>query len=224
MKLYDCLIAPNPRRVRIFLAEKNIEIDKIEIDILRGRNLEPDFVAINPRAVVPTLELDDGTRIDEAAAIWRYFEEIQPDPPLLGRDALEKALIESWERRADQDGMLSARDFIRNQVPVFDGRGHPGRRGDAQITALVERGKNGMQLFHELLERQLENYTFVVGDNISAADITALCAVDLGVLADHPGLDHFPAITRWRNMMCERPSVEDWVSNMQAALAALAPA
>ncbi len=222
MKLYDCLIAPNPRRVRIFLAEKGIEVPSVEIDILRARNLEADFVAINPRAVVPTLVLDDGSYIDEAAAIWRYFEETQPQPPLMGRTPIEKARIDSWERRADQDGMLSARDFIRNQVPIFAGRGHPGRRGDTQIEALVERGRNGMRLFHDLLERQLDGQAFVVGDAISVADITALCAVDLGVLGAWPGLDDYPQIQRWRQAMYQRPSVEDWVTNMQTALASLA--
>lgn len=221
MKLYDCLIAPNPRRVRIFLAEKGIEVPSEEVDILHARNLEPDFVAINPRAIVPTLVLDDGAMLDESLAICRYFEETHPEPPLMGRTALEKATIECWERRADQDGMLSARDFIRNQVPVFDGRGHPGRRGDAQIEALVERGKNGMRQFHDVLERQLDTHPFVAGEAFSVADITAICAVDLGRLAEFPGLDGYPAIAAWRERMDERPSVEDWLTNMQSALAAL---
>jgi glutathione S-transferase len=222
MKLYDCLIAPNPRRVRIFLDEKGIQIPKQEVNILVGENLKPEFLAINPRGVVPVLELDDGTRIDEAAAIWRYFEEIQPDPPLIGRDAKEKALIESWERRADQDGMLSARDMIRNQVPVFAGRGHPGRSIDPQIPDLVQRGQNGVRAFHELLESQLEKNEFVAGDAFSVADITALCAVDLGILAEFPGLENYPAIRRWHAAVNARPSVENWIDNIRSALAALA--
>ncbi|NNL84034.1 MAG: glutathione S-transferase family protein [Myxococcales bacterium] len=222
MKLYDCLIAPNPRRVRIFLDEKGIEIEKQEINILIGENLKPDFLAVNTRGIVPVLELDDGTRIDEAAAIWRYFEETQPDPPLMGRNAREKAIVDSWERRADQDGMLSARDFIRNQVPVFVGRGHPGRSIDSQIPDLVERGKNGMRAFHDLLEGQLETSEFVACDHFTVADITALCAVDLGVLGEFPGLDGYPAIRRWHTAVSARPSVEDWVTNIQTALAALA--
>lgn len=221
MKLYDCLIAPNPRRVRIFLDEKGIEIEKVEIDILTGQNLKPEFLEINPRGIVPVLELDDGTRIDEAAAIWRYFEESQPEPSLMGRTPLEKAQIECWERRADQDGMLSARDFIRNQVPVFSGRGHPGRNIDAQIDDLVERGRNGMRAFHDLLEPQLERNEFVAGDNFSVADITALCAVDLGILGEFPGLEDYPSIRRWHAAVSARDSVEDWITNMQSALAAL---
>jgi glutathione S-transferase len=222
MKLYDCLIAPNPRCVRIFLDEKGIEIEKQEINILVGENLKPEFLAVNPRAIVPVLELDDGTRIDEAAAIWRYFESLHPDPPLMGRTPVEKAIVESWERRADQDGMLSARDYIRNQFPLFAGRGHPSRSIDPQIPELIERGKNGMTAFHDLLEVQLEKSEFVACDTFTVADITALCAVDLGVLGEYPGLDRYPAIRRWHAAVNARPSVEDWITNMQTALASLA--
>jgi glutathione S-transferase len=85
VKLYDMRVAPNPRRVRIFLAEKGIEIPRVEINIRSGENLKPGFLAINPRGVLPTLQLEDGTVIDESVAICRYFEELQPDPPLMGR-------------------------------------------------------------------------------------------------------------------------------------------
>ncbi|MEE2984273.1 MAG: glutathione S-transferase N-terminal domain-containing protein [Pseudomonadota bacterium] len=95
MKLYDCKMAANPRRARIFIAEKGIDIPKTELNIVEGENLEPEFLKINPRGLLPTLELDDGTRFDEIMAICRYFEEIQLDPPLLGRDAREIALVES---------------------------------------------------------------------------------------------------------------------------------
>lgn len=221
MKLYDSVYAPNPRRVRIFADEKGIHLDRVEINILKGENLRPDFLAINPRGVIPVLELDDGTRIDEAAAIWRYLEEMFPEPPLMGTTPKEKAVIESWERRADQDGMLSARDFVRNQMPIFMGRGHPGRRIDQQIPALVERGRNGMRCFHELIEQQLADNEFIAGAHFSVADITALCAVDLGQLAEYPGLDAYPSIRRWHAAMHARPSVEDWKSNILEGLAEL---
>jgi len=221
VKLYDCLIAPNPRRVRIYLAEKGIEVPAVEVNILTGENLKPEFLAINPRGVVPVLELDNGTRIDEAAAIWRYFEALQPEPALMGRTPEEQAWVESWERRADQDGMLSARDFLRNQFPVFAGRGHPGRATDRQIPDLVERGRTGMQCFHELLENRLAQSTFVAGEGFTVADITAFCAVELGILGEFPGLEGYPAIRRWHGVVSDRPSVEDWIANMSAALAAL---
>ena len=94
MKLYDTKMAPNPRRVRIFLAEKGIEIPTIEVNILEGENLKPDYLKVNPRGLLPTLELDDGTRIDETIAICRYIEETHPEPNLMGSNALERAVIE----------------------------------------------------------------------------------------------------------------------------------
>jgi glutathione S-transferase len=221
MKLYDSIYAPNPRRVRIFIDEKGIALERIEVNILKGENLRPGFLAINARGVIPVLELDDGTRIDEAAAIWRYLEESFPTPPLMGRTPKEKAIIESWERRCDQDGMLSARDFVRNQMPLFAGRGHPGRRIDRQIPELIERGRTGMRCFHELIEAQLRDHEFIAGTSFSVADITAVCAVDLGLLAGYPGLDEFPAIRRWHAQVHARPSVEDWRSNILAGLAEL---
>lgn len=221
MKLYDSLYAPNPRRVRIFVDEKGIALATVDVNILKGENLRPEYLAVNPRGVIPVLELDDGTRIDEAAAIWRYLEETYPERPLMGRTPKEKAVIESWERRCDQDGMLSGRDFVRNQMPVFQGRGHPGRRIDTQIPDLVERGRTGLRCFHDLIEPQLAANEFIAGDAFSVADITALCAIDLALLAGYPGLDDYPAIRRWHTAMHARTSVEDWRSNILAGLAEL---
>ncbi|HLU91872.1 MAG TPA: glutathione S-transferase N-terminal domain-containing protein, partial [Pedomonas sp.] len=96
MILYDMEKAPNARRVRWFLAEKGITVESRQIDLPSGENLKPEYLAINPRGLIPTLVLDDGTVIDESVAICRYFEEMQPEPNLLGRDAKEKAVIESW--------------------------------------------------------------------------------------------------------------------------------
>ncbi len=222
MKLYSSIYAPNPRRVNIFAAEKGITtFERVEINILKGENLSPEFIAVNPRGVIPVLVFDDGTMIDEAAAIWRYLEESQPEPALLGRTPREKAVIDSWERRCDQDGMLSARDFVRNQMPVFNGRGHPGRQIDTQIPALIERGRTGMRCFHDLIEAQLERHPYIAGAAFSAADITAVCAVDLGLLAEYPGLDSYPAIRRWHAEMHDRPSVDDWRTAILAGIAEL---
>ena len=95
MKLYDSKLAPNPRRVRIFMAEKGIDADTVQIDIMKGENLGADFLAVNPRGLLPTLVLDDGTVLDETVAICRYFEETRPEPPLMGTDALSRARIEA---------------------------------------------------------------------------------------------------------------------------------
>src|SRR5580693_2481510 len=98
MKFYDCTTAPSPRRVRIFLAEKSISVPTVQVDLRNNEQLTPAFRAVNPDATVPSLELDDGTRINDAVGICVYFETLQPQPPLLGENAEEKALITSWQR------------------------------------------------------------------------------------------------------------------------------
>ncbi|MCC6706293.1 MAG: glutathione S-transferase N-terminal domain-containing protein [Gammaproteobacteria bacterium] len=180
MKFYDCAIAPNPRRARIFLAEKGISLPMIEVDILKGENLTPAYLAINPRGLLPTLELDDGTRFDEVMAICRYFERIQPSPPLLGRNAKEIAMVESRQRKMEFDGMIGGSEVFRNQHPDFAQRSLPGAGGEVipAIPGLVERGTQSIARFFKWLEIYLGEGEFVAGDIFTMADITALCAVD----------------------------------------------
>ena len=117
MKLYDYKMAPNPRRVRVYLAEKGIEVETVQVDIPAGENLADEFRAINPRSLLPTLVLDDGTVIDESVAICRYFEELHPEPPLMGTDARSRAVIESAQRHMEWDGLLSVAEAFRNSNP-----------------------------------------------------------------------------------------------------------
>jgi glutathione S-transferase len=180
MKLYDCAMAPNPRRARIFLAEKGIELPTIEVNILDGENLTPAFLAINPRGLLPTLELDDGTRIDEVMAICRYFETVQPEPRLLGRNAREIAVVESRQRKMEFDGMIAGSEVFRNQHEKFAQRSIPGGGGETipAIPGLVARGTQSIARFFKWLEIYLSESEFVAGDVYTMADITALCAVD----------------------------------------------
>jgi glutathione S-transferase len=115
MKLYDAKTAPNPRRVRIFLAEKGIMVPLEQVDIVAARNREPAFRAKNPMGTLPVLELDDGTTIAESVAICRYFEEVQPEPPLLGTDAKDRALVEMWQRRMEYELFVPVTQVFRNQ-------------------------------------------------------------------------------------------------------------
>ena len=180
MKLYDCQMAPNPRRVRIFLAEKGIDMPKIEVSILDGSNLKPDYLRVNPRGLLPVLELDDGTRLDETVAICRYIEETHPEPNLMGKTALEKATIESWQRHMEFDGLAAVGEIIRNSIPAFSSRGLPGVTDTVPaIPALVERGTASLKRFYERLEKRLAETQFIAGDRYTIADITALCAVDV---------------------------------------------
>ena len=208
MKLYNSPIAPNPRRVRMFLAEKGVEIPTQDVDILKGENLAPEFLALNPRGLLPTLQLDDGTCIDEAPAICAYFEAQHPNPPLLGSDPVERAQIQSWERHMELDGMSAIAEVFRNSAPPMADRSLPGRTGDAQIPALVERGKRGAQLFYERLEKRLAESEYVGGKRFSLADITALCVVDFGGFAKL-GIPESHAHTQsWYAKVSARPSAK----------------
>jgi glutathione S-transferase len=208
MKLYDMRVAPNPRRVRIFLAEKSIEVPRVEIDIRAGENLKPDFLAVNPRGVLPTLQLEDGTVIDESAAICRYFEELRPDPPLLGRTALEKALIECWTRRVEFDAGLPVADAFRNTYPPYAERAVPGRTGLRAIPALAERGKARLADFFPAIDRRLAESEYVAGPGYSFADITLLCIADFARAVKLPVPGEFEHFNRWPRQVSARPSAQ----------------
>ncbi|MDX1581574.1 MAG: glutathione S-transferase [Alphaproteobacteria bacterium] len=123
MKLYDFEMAPNCRRVRMFMAEKGIDIPKVEVNLGEKEQLKGDYDKINPLRQVPALELDDGTVLTESTAICLYLEDQQPEPNLLGQDGLEKAKIMMWDRRMEQNGFAAVAEAVRNSVPFFKGRG-----------------------------------------------------------------------------------------------------
>ncbi len=179
MKLYDMAMAPNPRRVRIFLAEKGIAVPTEEIDIPGGANLSPAFLAVNPRGVVPTLVLDDGRTIDESMAICRYFEVLQPEPSMFGRTPFEQAMIESWQRKCEFDGLFSVAGIFRNRSPHYAMRAMPGTNPPlAQSPELAARGEVLTKHFLDALEARLAVSPFVGGDSFSVADITAMVVLD----------------------------------------------
>jgi glutathione S-transferase len=208
MKFYDCQMAPNPRRARIFLAEKGIAIPKIEVNILDGENLREPFTSVNPRGLIPTLELDDGTRFDEVMAICRYFEELYPTPILLGRTPVERALVESYQRKAEFEGMIAGSEVFRNQHEKFANRSIPGAPLAAvpAIPGLVARGRQTIGRFHDWLEKVLSHSEYLVGNAYTMADITAQCAVDfhrwieLGIPAGNAHTQ------RWYRAVSTRPS------------------
>jgi glutathione S-transferase len=207
MKLYDMIKAPNPRRVRMFLAEKGIEIARVEIDIPGGGNLHPDYLAINPRGVVPTLQFEDGSILDESVAICRYFELEQPEPNLMGRESLEQARIDSWQRRMEFDGLFSIAMVFRNSAPQFAGRATPGAGGHAaQLPELVPRGRALTQRFLNDLNDRLSSSTYVAGDRFTIADITAYVCIDfarwIGMVPDNT----HQALQNWRAQIRQRPS------------------
>jgi glutathione S-transferase len=210
MKLYDSKRAPNPRRVRIFMAEKGITCDNVQIDIVKGENISSEFLAVNPRGVLPTLVLDDGTVIDESVAICRYLEETHPEPPLMGTDPVSKAHIESRQRHMEFDGLLGASEAFRNSFPGFASRGLAGNVGTVDaIPALAERGKRTVAKFYERLNADLGESPYVAGDAFSIADITALCVVDFAAGAARVAIPEYcENLTRWHEAVSARPSAQ----------------
>lgn len=208
MKLFDAGWAPSPRRVRIYLREKGLEIDRVVIDLRGGEHLQPDYLKINPRGQLPALLLDDGTLIDDSVAICRYFEWLHPDPPLFGHDAREGALIEAWLRRIEEDCYAATVSAFRNGSGAFVDRALPGEWPPIpQIPALAERGRMMWAAFADVFDRHLHAHRYVAGDRFSFADIAALVAIDFGIATKLPDPRDRPAIARWHGLVSARPSV-----------------
>lgn len=206
MKLYEYTMAPNPRRVRIFLAEKGIEVEKVQVDIPAGENIAPAFRAINPRGLLPTLVLDDGTAIDESVAICQYFEELHPEPPLMGTDAKAKAVVASAQRHMEWDGLVPVAEAFRNSNPTFANRAISGSEGVPAVPGLVERGLAAARRFYTSLDETLSRTEYVAGDAFSIADITAFCVVDFAKWVKIRASDEHPHIQRWYAAVSSRPS------------------
>ncbi|MEP7004632.1 MAG: glutathione S-transferase N-terminal domain-containing protein [Sphingomonas bacterium] len=207
MKLYDAAWAPSPRRVRIFLAEKGIEIERVMVDLRENEQLSDPYLAVNPRGAVPALELDDGEVICESAAICRYFEAVQPDPSLFGKTALDIGRIESWTRRIESDGYAAAVYALRNARPAFEGRGMPGKwPAIPQIPELSARGVIMWEAFTEALDVWLKGRTWIAADAYSFADISALVTIDFAKAARLLVPEKSRNILRWHEAASARPS------------------
>ena len=178
MKFFDCKQAPSPRLVRIFLAEKNINVDTVEVDLRNGEHLESVFREINPHCTVPVLETDNGVRITSTQGCWRYLEEIKPTPPLLGRTAEEKAVISDFLWHIEMDGLQAIAEGLRNSAPRLKNRAITGPDNFSQNTELGERGKIRGKIFLDRLNDLLGDRKYIAGDIFSAADIMTLVVVD----------------------------------------------
>jgi len=206
LKLYHSTSSPNSRRVRMFLAEKGLTVSLAPVDLAKGEQHSDTYRAINPRRVVPTLVLDDGTAIGEVPAIMRYLDEAFPDKPLLGATPKDKALTVMWERRAELEGFAAVMEGVRNKIERLKGRAIAGPHDYEQIPALVERSVLRVKDFFADLNERLGQVPFVAGERYSAADITALVTVDfakaleLSVPGDHT------ALKRWYETVSNRPS------------------
>jgi len=205
--LYQSNSSPNSRRVRIFIAEKGLTIPTVAIDLGKGEQHGDAYRAINPRRVVPTLVLEDGTSIGEVPAIQRYLEDAYPDHPLFGTTATENAVITMWERRVELEGFASVMEAIRNVLPGLQGRAIAGPHDYEQIPAVVERSKQRVANFYGDLEARLADVSFVAGERYTVADITALVTVDFATKAiDMPVPEKNVATQRWYASVSGRSS------------------
>src|SRR6266700_2963596 len=199
MKLYDGGRAPNPRRVRIFLAEKGIEIPLESVDLGALEHKSETFTALNPLQRLPVLTLDDGTVITESIAICRYFEALRSEPPLFGRGALEVALVEMWNRRVELNLYAAVSAVFRHLHPAM-------KDMESQVPEWGVANRPRVFEFLGLLDRELKERMFVAGDHYTVADITALVAVDFMRPAKLTMPEEFVNLRRWHGQVGERTS------------------
>ncbi|MEA2811443.1 MAG: glutathione S-transferase [Rhodospirillaceae bacterium] len=208
MKLYQSNASPNSRRVRIYLAEKGISMPLVPVDLGAKEQFSNAYAAINPRRVIPTLVLEDGTAIGEVPAILRYLEEIHPDPPLLGTTPKSKAEVAMWDRQVEMEGFASVMEAVRNAVPGLKSRAIAGPHDYDQIPALVERSRQRVGNFYADFNARLADVPFVAGDAFSVADITAVVTVDFATrAAGLPIGDERSGLKRWYDVVSARASM-----------------
>lgn len=200
MKLFDGGRAPNPRRVRIFLAEKGIEVPLVPVDMGAMGHRSEEVTVRNPLQRLPVLELDNGTILSETVAICRYFEEIQPEPALFGRGALGKAQVEMWQRRLELNLFLPVTQAFRHLHPAMKKWEVP------QVAEWGEANKQKALDFLTLLDAELALREFAAGDAFSIADITGLVALDFMKPARISVPEEFSNVIRWHGSLKARPS------------------
>ena len=207
MTLYDAAWAPSPRRVRIYLAEKGIPVERVAIDLRKDEQRSEAFLKVNPRGTVPALMLEDGAVIAESVSICRYFEALYPEPPLFGRNPLEIARVDAWTRRIESDGYDAVASVFRNSAPGLADRGLSGNWPPVpQIPALVERGRLMWECFLDALDANLRDAEWIAGDSYSFADIMGLVTIDFARFAKLAGAEERPAVLRWHAAASARPS------------------
>ena len=207
MRLFDFHRAPSPRRVRIFIAEKNLDIPIVPVNLFAMEQLTDEFRAINPGATVPVLETDDGEYLSECIAICHYLENLQPEPPLFGNGPSGKARVLMWNSIIEHEGFHAVAEMLRNWSPGFRHRVFPGPQDIEQIPQLVERGRRRCEQFFDRIENRLNESTFIAGDVFSFADITLLTVVDFSDWVDLDVRASRPELDRWYAVVSRRPSM-----------------
>ena len=206
MIFYDCSTAPNPRRARMFLAEKGLQPEVREISMSKGEQLSPEFLEVNPFGTIPVLVTDEGEVITENVGIAAYLEALQPEPPLMGRTPAEKGQVARWNAIVEQHGGAPIGDAFRNAHPAMKGRAIPGPRNHDQIPELARRGEQRVADFFDLLETRLADRDFLATDFFSFADITGFVMVDFARVIKTRIPEQNKATLAWFERIKARPS------------------
>ena len=199
MKLYDSNIAPNPKKVRVYLKEEGLEIPIVPVDIVKGENRTPEFLRKNPLGGLPVLELDDGSHLTESLAIIEYFEEQHPHPPMIGTTPLERARVREVERICELGVLGTVATIFQNTSPFFAGRVK--QSAEAADNA---RGRLGNAL--RVLDARLATHPFVAGARPTIADCTLLAALEFAAFGQIPIDPDCAHVHRWWQIMKARPS------------------
>jgi glutathione S-transferase len=208
MKFYDCQTAPSPRRVRMFIAEKKIDIPSVEVDLKEREQLGKAFLEVNPFATVPVLELDDSTKLITTAGCRAYLESAYPSPPLLGRDAAQRGVIADLIWRIEADAYMAVGECLRNSAKRMKDRAVTGLHNYAQIPELAERGRARATRFFPVLDDLIGDKQFLAGDALSAADIDAFVFVEFSKWIKLEAPAECTNLHRWFDMMAARESAK----------------
>ncbi|MGB0906989.1 MAG: glutathione S-transferase family protein [Maricaulaceae bacterium] len=206
LTLYDYEAAPSPRRARIFLAEKGIQHNNVQVDLKTQEQLGDAFRKINPRCAVPCIVTEDGQAISENIAIAIFAETIRPEPPLMGTNAVEKARILEWNWRCEFEGLAAVAEILRNSSPHMKGRAMTGPRNVEQVPALAERGRERLGHFFEDLDARLAASANVAGEDYSLADITAMVVVDFSKWVKAQPSESLTHLWAWHAKAAARPA------------------
>lgn len=200
VRIHDFPFAPNPRRVRVFMAEKGIELPHVNIDLMQGEHRSAEFLKLNPLGQLPVLELDDGTYLTESVAICRYLEELHPEPPLFGGNAISRARIEMWNRRVEIEVFGTIGSIALHTSPMFKDR-------ISQFPAFADKQREFVPVKWAWLDREMaDGRPFVAGSKLSVADITASVASWLGEFLEAPIPEQLANVRAWDSRMRARPS------------------
>jgi glutathione S-transferase len=202
MKLYDSYRAPNPRRVRWFMAEKGIDdIEIVMVDVFKGEHRTPEYLAKAGLANVPALEMDDGTTITESVAICRYLESLYPEPNMFGRDPRETAIIEMWTRRVEMLLSTPLMLTVRHSHPALAAL-------EKQVPEIADSNRRGAERALKVFERRLAENEFLAADRVTIADVLAATAIDFSRMARFTIPEEFANVRRWYDAMIARPAAK----------------